>query len=268
MSIQRAGCTSQPDRKSSCDTSPEEHAGWKPGCYGVMLRWLARGFAVCSALLWGSRTPKQRSRTTSLRSASGRSARVTRIAIETDGDFHVRSDRLDNPDRLFFDLTGTRPVLEPQVHDGDSGFATSSSSRFAWPSRSATSREWFWTWKAPVEATTSRLDNPEPADHRAACLGTPAVQPPVKIPERESPALARPPGRFPLNRPNLRTTRAEARPAPRIFAAAPDSAARYAIRVAPQEAVLQRRRCCDRGVRRLRLRSRLSYSVHRSRSRQ
>jgi len=36
---------------------------------------------------------------------------VTRIAIETDGDFEVKSDRLDNPDRLFFDLIGTRPVL-------------------------------------------------------------------------------------------------------------------------------------------------------------
>jgi N-acetylmuramoyl-L-alanine amidase len=36
---------------------------------------------------------------------------VTRIAIETDGDFQLKSDRLDNPDRLFFDLTGTRPTL-------------------------------------------------------------------------------------------------------------------------------------------------------------
>src|ERR1700733_15274847 len=36
---------------------------------------------------------------------------VTRIAIETDGDFQLKSDRLDNPDRLFFDLTGTKPTL-------------------------------------------------------------------------------------------------------------------------------------------------------------
>ena len=36
---------------------------------------------------------------------------VTRIAIETDGDFQVKSDRLDNPDRLFYDLTGTTPAL-------------------------------------------------------------------------------------------------------------------------------------------------------------
>ena len=37
---------------------------------------------------------------------------VTRIVVETDGSFEVRSDRLENPDRLFFDLVGTAPVLE------------------------------------------------------------------------------------------------------------------------------------------------------------
>src|SRR5690349_18448042 len=36
---------------------------------------------------------------------------VTRIAVETDGEFTVRSDRLENPDRIFFDLAGTKPVL-------------------------------------------------------------------------------------------------------------------------------------------------------------
>ena len=35
---------------------------------------------------------------------------VTRIAVETDGDFEVRSDHLENPDRIFFDLTGTKPA--------------------------------------------------------------------------------------------------------------------------------------------------------------
>src|SRR6266550_2350042 len=36
---------------------------------------------------------------------------VTRIAIETNGEFRFRSDRLDNPDRLFFDLLGTKPRM-------------------------------------------------------------------------------------------------------------------------------------------------------------
>ena len=49
---------------------------------------------------------------------------MTRIAIETDGDFQVKSDRLDNPDRMFFDLTGTKPVLSQQASDGDSGLGS------------------------------------------------------------------------------------------------------------------------------------------------
>src|SRR6202051_2614148 len=36
---------------------------------------------------------------------------ITRIAVETDGAFQVRSARLENPDRLFFDLVGTQPSL-------------------------------------------------------------------------------------------------------------------------------------------------------------
>ncbi len=36
---------------------------------------------------------------------------VTRIAIETHGDYHMTSDHLDNPPRLFFDLHGLRPPV-------------------------------------------------------------------------------------------------------------------------------------------------------------
>src|SRR5216684_148626 len=38
-------------------------------------------------------------------------AEVTRIAIETNGEFRFRSDRLNSPDRLFFDLLGTKPRM-------------------------------------------------------------------------------------------------------------------------------------------------------------
>src|SRR5713226_9219672 len=38
-------------------------------------------------------------------------AEVTRIAIETNGEFRFRSDRLQNPDRLFFDLFATKPRM-------------------------------------------------------------------------------------------------------------------------------------------------------------
>jgi N-acetylmuramoyl-L-alanine amidase len=35
---------------------------------------------------------------------------TTRVAIETNGDFRYRLDRLANPDRLFFDLLGVKPA--------------------------------------------------------------------------------------------------------------------------------------------------------------
>ena len=36
---------------------------------------------------------------------------VTRIAIEATGEFHFKADRLHTPERLFFDLIGTKPQL-------------------------------------------------------------------------------------------------------------------------------------------------------------
>jgi len=115
--------------------------------------------------------------------------KITRIAIETDGDFHVRSDRLDNPDRLFYDLTGTRPVLSHKsmtvIPVGDKFVKQI---RVAEPQRNVT--RVVLDLEGPVEATTSRLDSPERLiiELRAA-TDTPAVQPPVEIPEREKPAL-------------------------------------------------------------------------------
>lgn len=43
---------------------------------------------------------------------------VTRIAIESTGEFRFNSDRLDNPDRLFFDLMDTKPRLGGQFTKG------------------------------------------------------------------------------------------------------------------------------------------------------
>lgn len=40
---------------------------------------------------------------------------VTRIAVETTGAFEVKSDQLSHPERVFFDLVGTRPEI---VHKG------------------------------------------------------------------------------------------------------------------------------------------------------
>jgi N-acetylmuramoyl-L-alanine amidase len=39
-------------------------------------------------------------------------ANTTRIAIEITGEVHYRSDRVQNPDRIFFDFTGARPHID------------------------------------------------------------------------------------------------------------------------------------------------------------
>src|SRR5262245_47603405 len=40
---------------------------------------------------------------------------VTRVAIETNGEFEYRYDRIPNPDRIFFDVLGTQPRLGNKI---------------------------------------------------------------------------------------------------------------------------------------------------------
>ena len=51
-------------------------------------------------------------------------ADTTRVAIEITGDVHVRSDRVQNPDRIFFDFVGARPLI-----DGHRLYSASATSR-------------------------------------------------------------------------------------------------------------------------------------------
>lgn len=84
---------------------------------------------------------------------------ITRIAVETDGDFQVRSDRLENPDRLFFDLLGTLPNLSDKrmtvipVSD-----RLVKQIRVAETQRNVT--RVVLDMESPAVATTSHLDNP------------------------------------------------------------------------------------------------------------
>ena len=84
---------------------------------------------------------------------------VTRVAIETDGDFQVLSDHLSNPERVFFDLTGTRPEVGSKpitvIHVGDKLIEQI---RVAEPRRDVTRVVLDLT--GPADATTSRLENP------------------------------------------------------------------------------------------------------------
>jgi len=129
---------------------------------------------------------------------------VTRIAIETDGDFQVKSDRLDSPDRLFFDLKGTRPTLS---HKSMTVIPVSDhlvrQIRVAEPQPNIT--RVVLDLESPVEPTISRLDNPtrliielRAAGETPATGITPANTPaPVKAP----PTLVEPPpARKPVDR--------------------------------------------------------------------
>jgi N-acetylmuramoyl-L-alanine amidase len=110
---------------------------------------------------------------------------VTRIAIETDGAFQVRSDRLESPDRLFFDLVGTQPSL------GEKNLTVIPVSdhlvrqiRVAETQRNVT--RIVLDMEGPAVATTSRLDNPnrliiELRAPSQAVAAKPAVEAPVEI---------------------------------------------------------------------------------------
>jgi N-acetylmuramoyl-L-alanine amidase len=77
-------------------------------------RWMAVkpallcGSFLLAAGLWAG-DPGETHRVTAVRFWS--LGDVTRIAVETDGQFEVRSDRLENPLRFFYDLVGTKPSL-------------------------------------------------------------------------------------------------------------------------------------------------------------
>jgi len=105
---------------------------------------------------------------------------ITRIAVETDGAFQVRSDRLENPDRLFFDLVGTQPSL------GEKNLTVIPVSdhlvrqiRVAETQRNVT--RIVLDMEGPAVATTSHLDNPNRliielrASGQSAAAARPAV---------------------------------------------------------------------------------------------
>jgi N-acetylmuramoyl-L-alanine amidase len=89
---------------------------------------------------------------------------VTRVAIETDSPFEVHSDRLRNPERLFFDIVGTRPALGPGMGRSKGQLKIPVDDqlvrqiRVAEPQRAVT--RVVLDLEGPVEFTTSRLENP------------------------------------------------------------------------------------------------------------
>ena len=125
---------------------------------------------------------------------------VTRIAIETNGEFRFRSDRLANPDRLFFDLLGTKPRMAAKgVHTTLVGDKLLKRIRVAETQRGMT--RVVLDLESGVDFTASQLSNPDrlmvelrpaaPAGSRAISLNTPAPERPKPAePEAPPPAPA------------------------------------------------------------------------------
>jgi N-acetylmuramoyl-L-alanine amidase len=67
------------------------------------------GLLVAASLCFGAGTKGAPGKVTAVRFWS--LGDVTRVAIEVSSDFRYKSDRLDNPERLFFDIQGARPAL-------------------------------------------------------------------------------------------------------------------------------------------------------------
>src|SRR5229473_891822 len=70
------------------------------------------GMLLVACALWGQSEPATPAgKVTAVRFWSlGETTRIA-VEVETEADLHVRSDRLSNPDRIFFDLPGAKPQL-------------------------------------------------------------------------------------------------------------------------------------------------------------
>lgn len=136
---------------------------------------------------------------------------VTRIAIEGSGPFHFKYDRLENPDRLFFDLSETRPRLG---HKGIStipvGDKFLKQIRVAETQRGVT--RVVLDLQAELQFTTSQLENPDRLIIELHGPGSAPAKPPV---ETTVTSVKPPPPVFrpPVEREQLRREAPPAQPA-------------------------------------------------------
>jgi N-acetylmuramoyl-L-alanine amidase len=121
---------------------------------------------------------------------------VTRIAIEVSGEFHTRSDRLHNPERVYFDIVGARPRLDTRrTWSKEIGDKLVQRVRVA-ETIPGTTRI-VLDLAGPVEVTTSQLSNPNRliVELRAGTgppIPTEPVPPAVKPPPVISAEISKP----------------------------------------------------------------------------
>ena len=84
---------------------------------------------------------------------------VTRVAIEVDAEFEYKSDRLNNPDRLFFDIANVKPQVRKSIQTIPVGDALVKQIRVA-ETLPGTTRI-VLDLEASADFTVSRLTSPE-----------------------------------------------------------------------------------------------------------
>lgn len=70
---------------------------------------VAGGLLLAAAMCFGAGANAPAAKVTAVRFWS--LGDMTRVAIEVSADFRYKSDKLDNPDRLFFDIQGAKPAM-------------------------------------------------------------------------------------------------------------------------------------------------------------
>jgi N-acetylmuramoyl-L-alanine amidase len=84
---------------------------------------------------------------------------VTRIAVEVSGEFHTRSDRLHNPERVYFDIVGARPHLDAK-RNWTKEIDDKLVQRVRVAETTPGTTRIVLDLAGPVEVTTSQLSNP------------------------------------------------------------------------------------------------------------
>src|SRR5579864_289894 len=118
-------------------------------------------------------------------------AETTRIAIEITGEVHYRSDRIENPGRIFFDFVGARPSVNGRrLYSAEVGDKLVKRIRVAETSPGVT--RVVLDLESAADFTVSRLDNPNRfiVELRAAAA-VPAAERKLEAEERAPETLTR-----------------------------------------------------------------------------
>jgi N-acetylmuramoyl-L-alanine amidase len=122
-----------------------------------MTRWLKAAIVLVAAAMAAEARTAEVLEVTAVRYWS--LAETTRVAIEMTGEIRYRSDRVQNPDRIFFDFVGSRPHI-----DGHRLFSSEVGDRLLKRIRVAETTPGVTRivldLESAAEFTVSRLDNP------------------------------------------------------------------------------------------------------------